>query len=126
MNKKRFPLALLSLFAVLSVASVPVALAARKAAAGKMTRDEFFIVAEVNLKRQRLILELPTQITMVMHMNGKTVFENKQGHRLPLSQIRAGDTVFVTYQREAGGGLALLIRLGPMTVGMLHRRYWNG
>jgi len=108
------------------VSTGSAALAATKTGGAREHRDEFFIVSEVNLKRHQLVLEMPTQITMVMHLNKKTVFENRQGHRLPIADMRAGDTVYVTYVREDGSSTALAIRRGPMTVAILHARYWKG
>jgi hypothetical protein len=127
MNRKLISGAIFTVMAAMLLASTaPTALAATEAGVTREHRNEFFIVSEVNPKRHQLILEMPTQITMVMHLNKKTVFENRQGHRLPLTDIRAGDTVYVTYLREDGSSTALTIRRGPMTVAILHTRYWNG
>lgn len=106
--------------------ATPLASAARKAAS-KVTRDEFFIVSEVNLRRHQVVMEEPTQVTMTMTVNNKTVFKNEQGRTLPIADMRAGDTVFVTYETNSKGVVtALTIREGPMTVQELHRRYFHG
>ncbi len=126
MNKKLLSSALFAVLVAMILSTGSAALAARKAASARETRNEFFIVSEVRLKRHQLVLELPTQITKVMFLNDKTVFENKQGRRLPLTDMRAGDTVYVTYAQESGNAVALTIRQGPMTVAILRQRYFNG
>jgi hypothetical protein len=127
MNKRLLPRILL-VFASLPVAAVlavPAARAARKGPTREI-RDEFFIVSEVHLKKHHLVLELPTQITLVMGINSKTVFTGEHGRRLPLTKLRAGDTVFINYAKGSNGATALQIHEGPMTVRLLHQRYWNG
>ncbi|MDE3137409.1 MAG: hypothetical protein KGL59_12600 [Acidobacteriota bacterium] len=126
MNNKLQASALFTVLIAMIVSTGTAALAARKTVPTGETRNEFFIISEVRLKRQQLVLEKPSQITKVMFLNDKTVFESKKGDRLPFSDIRAGQTVFVTYVQEGGKALALTIRQGPMTVTMLHERYFNG
>lgn len=119
---------ILFIFASLAAAvalAVPAAWAS-PAGHSREVRDEFFIVSEVHLKKHHLVLELPSQITMVMQVTPKTVFTNEHGQRLPLTKIRAGDTVFINYLKGPKGPTALLIHEGPMTVHLLHKRYWNG
>jgi hypothetical protein len=127
MNKRLLPRFFLAvaLLAVAATLAAPAAGAARKGPTHEI-RDEFFIVSEVHLKKHHLVLELPTQITMVMQVTDKTVFTNEQGRRLPLSKIRAGDTVYINYIKNPKGSTALRIHEGPMTVRLLHERYWNG
>ena len=125
MNEKLVSRTLFAMLVALLASTGSAALAATKAGATREHRNEFFIVSEVNLRRQQLVLEMPTQITMLMHLDKKTVFENRRGRRLPLTDMRAGDTVYVTYLRENGNSVALTIRRGPMTVARLHRLYWS-
>lgn len=115
-------------FASLAAAAMLVVPAVWAAQPGntREVQDEFFIVSEVHLKKHHLVLELPSQITMVMQVTPKTVFTNEHGRRLPLTKIRAGDTVFINYVKGPKGNTALLIHQGPMTVQLLHKRYWNG
>ena len=126
MNKKLVTSALFAVIVAMLFSTGTAALAARKAVPARETRNEFFIVSEVRLKRHQLVLEMPTQITKKVLLNDKTVFENRHGQRLPLTDIRAGDTVYVTYAQEKGESVALTIRQGPMTVAILHQRYFNG
>ena len=91
----------------------------------QITRDEFFIVSEVSLKKHEVVMEEPTQITITMNLTGKTAFTNQQGHALPIADMRAGDTVYVTYEQDSKGVVtALAIREGPMTRQELRRRYF--
>jgi hypothetical protein len=126
MNKRLKSSALFAVLAAMVLSTGTAALAARKAAPGRETRNEFFIISEVRLKRHQLVLEMPTQITKVMFLNDKTAFETKKGQRLPFTDMRAGQTVYVTYVQEGGNAVALTIRQGPMTVSILHERYFNG
>jgi hypothetical protein len=126
MNKKLVSSALFAVLFAMFLSTGTAALAAGKAPHSRETRNEFFIISEVRLKRQQLVLEMPTQITKVMFLNDKTVFENRKGQRLPLTDMRAGQTVYVNYVQEDGKAVALTIRQGPMTVTILHDRYFNG
>jgi hypothetical protein len=129
MNRQRLLQRILFAFASLAAAAalaVPAAWASPAGNNSREIRDEFFIVSEVHPKTHHLVLELPSQITMVMQLTPKTVFTNEHGERLPLSKIRAGDTVFINYLKSPKGAAALLIHEGPMTVQLLHKRYWNG
>lgn len=89
-------------------------------------RNQFFIVSEANLKRHELILQMPTQITKVMSVTNKATYTDEAGQREPLNKIRAGDTVFVDYEKTPKGFVALSLRGGPMTVELLHKLYLKG
>lgn len=93
---------------------------------GKTTPDEFFILSSVNLPKHSLVLKLPTEVTMQMKLTEKTVIVDENGKRLHPSDLRAGDTAYITYTRGPEGTSAVKIRLGPMTVQELRRRYLNG
>lgn len=125
MNRKWSGFGSLLLGAAAIVLAVSPAWAAPEKSA-KVVRNRFFIVSEVNLQKHQLILELPTQITRVMSVDSKTTFTDEAGRHQPLNKIRAGDTVFVTYQQTPKGLLALSLRDGPMTVSLLHKLYVKG
>ena len=127
MNKRMLQRTLLaSLVAIFAAAAAPRIARAASPGSARETRDEFFIVSEVNLQKHQIIFELPTQITKTMDVSGKTTFVNGHGQRMPVSAIHAGDTVFVTYVSNGASATVLSVREGPMTVEMLHHRYWNG
>jgi len=110
----RLLVALLTFFAATS-------LPAASAAAGD--REEFFILSSVDSARGRIVLKRPTEVTVLMQVDGQTAYRDEQGKPLRLSDLRTGDTLFITFrQSPAGEPTALRVRLGPMTVqGM--RRY---
>lgn len=98
---------------------------ARAADPSKATgSDEFFIVSSVDLSKHQLLLKHPTEVTELMTVNDSTVFVDDEGHRLQFKDLRAGDTVYVTYTTpREGPPVAVRIRRAPMTVEELHKRY---
>jgi hypothetical protein len=87
-------------------------------------QGEFFIISSVNLKKRDLFVKAPTEVTEEMVVTPKTVIVNEQGKRIPLSEVRAGNTVYVVARKNAEG-VPEVVRLqeGPMTVAVLHSRY---
>ena len=89
--------------------------------------DEFFVVSSVDAARGRIVLKRPTEVTLVMHVTGRTAYRAEGGRALRLTDLRAGDTAYISYVRDAAGeATASLVRLGPMTVQELQRRYLLG
>jgi hypothetical protein len=125
MNKRLFQRTLLaSLVALFASAAMPVWAAGHGAAT--QTRDEFFIISSVNLPKHQLVLKLPTEVTMQMTVDSKTMITGENGQKMNLGELRSGDTVYITYVTGPEGENALKIRLGPMTVKELHQRYLSG
>jgi hypothetical protein len=86
--------------------------------------DEFFIVSSVDASKNQLVLKHPTEVTELMAVNDSTAYVDDQGHPLQFKDLRAGDTVYVTYStRRDGPPVAVRIRRAPMTLEELHRRY---
>ncbi len=87
--------------------------------------EEFFIVSSVHTEKKQLVLKRPTEVTVLMLVNEKTVYLDERGKPLNFSELRAGDTVYVTStpSSEAGVLLASRIRKGAMTLEELRRRY---
>jgi hypothetical protein len=86
--------------------------------------EEFFILSSIDSGRARLVLKRPTEVTVIMRVTDQTAYRTGQGKRLELSDLRAGDTAYITFtEKTAGDPVALAVRLGPMTVDELHRRY---
>ena len=86
--------------------------------------EEFFIVSAVDQSKSQLLLKRPTEITVLMQVNERSVFLDEAGKTLKLADFRAGDTLWVTSTTIAGGKQAALrIRKGPMTVQELHKLY---
>ena len=123
MNKRTFSFLLAAALAVLGAG---MNVHAARTAPAQIVRNQFFIISEVNLQKHQLVLDLPSEITILMTVNSKTAFINGQGRHEPLRDIRPGDTVYITFERQGKGGTALSIREGPMTVQILHARYFRG
>ena len=87
-------------------------------------KEEFFIISSIDLAKSQLVLMQPTEVTVLMRVAEKTTFLDEKGKVIRVTDLRAGDTVWVT---SAGGDeqarIALRIRKGPMTVRDLHRLY---
>ena len=93
-------------------------------AQGKKTPsgEEFYIVASVDEPKSELLLKRPSEVTLLMRVSQKTKYQDESGKSIPLSDFRAGDTVWVA----ATGGdepTAIRIRKGGMTIPELHRYY---
>jgi hypothetical protein len=97
------------------------------AAAGKKTTsgEQFFIVASVDLQKSQLLLKHPTEVTLLAHVDDKTKYLDAAGKPVQLSNLRAGDTVWVTLSNGASGATATRVRKGEMTVAELHHYYLN-
>jgi hypothetical protein len=97
--------------------------AAPKSSAG----DEFFVVSSVDRAHNTLVLLRPTQIASSFLVTDKTQYFDENGKPLKLADIRAGDTLFATYQSKPDGTFVVEhVRKGMMTVNELRRRYSPG
>lgn len=120
---KRRTTILLSALALGQLLSLPL-LAETREKARPSVGEEFFIVSSVDIKKKQIVLKRPTEVTELVLVNEKTVSLDEQGKPVPVKDLRAGDTVYVTTAPLSGGGrVALRIRKGPMTPEELHRRY---
>ena len=57
--------------------------------------EQFFIISSVDLKKDQLVLKRPTEVTVLMDVNDKTVVLDEKGKPLHLKDLRAGDTVWI-------------------------------
>ncbi|MGH9432166.1 MAG: hypothetical protein ACRD3T_11545 [Terriglobia bacterium] len=88
--------------------------------------EHFFIISSVDLRKNQLFLRHPTDVTTVMDVTANTVFLDENGKKIPFSDLRAGNTVYVTYSADSHGApVATRIRKGPMTLQVLHQHYLN-
>jgi hypothetical protein len=127
MNKRllqRILFAFASLAAAATLAASTAGAAQR--GASRETRDEFFIISSVNVPKHQMVLKLPTEVTVTMKLNDKTSIVSEKGKQLDIGQLRAGDTAYISYVTTVDGSTARNVRLGPMTVQELHRRYLKG
>lgn len=128
MNRQRMLQRILFAFASLAVTAalaVPAVWAAQNDAA-RQSRDQFFIISSVDVPKHKMVLKLPTEVTLTMKINDKTSIIGEKGQRLDIKQLRSGDTAYITAVSGPAGETATKIRLGPMTVQELHRRYLKG
>jgi hypothetical protein len=86
--------------------------------------EEFFIVSSIDSAKSQLLLKRPTEVTLLMKVTDKTTFLDAANKPIHLTDLHAGDTVWVTSSGSAESGpTALTIRKGPMTVELLHRYF---
>ncbi len=111
----------LTLVLALALAALP---APGRALAAPQSVEDFFVVSSLDAAHGRMVLKRPTEVTLVMHVDGGTVYRDERGQPLALRALRTGDTVYITYREVPGAEpTALLVRQGPMTVPELERRY---
>jgi hypothetical protein len=108
--------------ALWAASALPAAAGPR--AASVPAPDEFFIVSSIDAPHSRIVLKEPTEVTRVLRVTAQTVYRDERGRPLRLSDVRAGDTVYVRFEMDSNGAsTALSVRRGPMTVRELERRY---
>src|SRR5690242_8365742 len=115
--------ALLALAAALSFSAH--AQERKRPAPSASAAGDFYIVSSVDLAKRELLLKRPTEVTEVIRVDERTQYFERSGKAIKLSDLRAGDTVYITAAPHdpAATALAQTIRKGPMTVEELHRRY---
>jgi hypothetical protein len=91
----------------------------KKTAAG----EQFFIVASIDLQKSQLLLKYPTEVTLLAKTTDQTKFVDDSGNSIKLSDLRTGDTVWLTSAGAADSTMALKVRKGEMSVADLHRYY---
>ena len=71
-----------------------------------------------------MVLKRPTEVTLVVGFTAKTRCQSEHGKPIHPVDLRAGDTVFITSERDRTGQIvATSIRQGIMTLPELRRRY---
>ena len=85
--------------------------------------EQFFIVASLDLQQKQLLLKYPTEVTLLVKVTDQTKFIDDAGQSMKLSDLRAGDTVWLTSSGSGTDTTALKVRKGEMTVADLHRYY---
>jgi hypothetical protein len=86
--------------------------------------EAFFMISSVDVPKSQILLKRPTEVTLLMKVNDKTQIRDENGKSLHLSDLHAGDTVWVKSSDSIKDQpLAISIRKGPMTVQDLHRYY---
>jgi len=86
-------------------------------------KRDFFIVSSIDLAKKQILLKRPTEVTELMRVDGETRYFEERGQPIRLSDLRAGDTVFIMSKPAGGQSVALTIHKGPMTLDVLRERY---
>ena len=109
----------IAILAVLALASGTFA-QEKKNSAG----ESFFMISSINQSQSQVLLKAPTELTQLVGVTAQTKYLDENNKPLKLSDLRAGDTVWVVTQTTKNGGImAVSIRKGPMTVAELHQLY---
>jgi hypothetical protein len=90
------------------------------------SKGEFFIVSSIDLAKKQILLKRPTEVTELMRVDGETRYFEERGKPIRLTDLRAGDTVFITTKPAGGQSVAVTIHKGPMTLDLLRERYLKG
>jgi hypothetical protein len=110
------------LFVLLALACIPVK-SQVKTPVTSGRHEEFFLVSSVYTQKSEILLKRPTEVTVVMKVSDGARCEDEKGNALKFSDLRAGDTVWITYGHVNGNSVISRIRKGRMTVETLHRLY---
>jgi len=94
-----------------------------KAGSGRVSGEQFYIIASVDPAKQEVLLKLPTEVTLLMKVGDSTQYIDETGQPLKLSDLHAGDTAWVASSAGGGEPTATHIRKGEMTVAELHAHY---
>jgi hypothetical protein len=109
-------------FVVVMLATLFMAAGVRAQDKKNAKGESFFIVASVDRARSQILLKRPTEVTIMMKVDGKTQYVDENGKPIQLADLQTGATVWVI--APAGQEpTASHIRKGPMTVEALHQIY---
>ena len=113
----------LASFAIVIVAS---ALGVRAQVQAKAGNDEFFVISSIDKTHNALVLLRPTQITATLGVNDKTKYVDENAKPIKMTDLRTGDTIFVTYATQNNNLVAQSVRKGMMTTAEMRKRYLPG
>jgi hypothetical protein len=88
----------------------------------EFAKGDFFIVSSIDLAKGRILLKRPTEVTELMRVDGSTHYFEEQGKPIRLTDLRAGDTVYIV-TKPGMEDVAVTIHKGPMTADVLRERY---
>jgi len=106
---------------ILAVLAIP-ALAQAGVSSG-FAQGDFFIVSSIDLAKRQILLERPTEVTELMRVDGETRYLEERGNRIRLTDLRAGDTVYILSKSSGSQPLAVTIHKGPMTLDVPRERF---
>jgi hypothetical protein len=111
---------------VFAVAMLTSAFAVRAQVQAKAGNDEFFVISSVDKSHNALVLLRPTEITTTVSVNDKTKYVDENGKAIKVTDLRTGDTIFVTYATQNNALTATNVRKGMMTTAEMRKRYLPG
>ena len=106
---------------ILAVLAIPV-LAQSQVSSG-FAEGDFFIVSSIDLAKRQILLKRPTEVTELMRVDGETRYLEERGKPIRLTDLRAGDTVYILSKSSGSQPLAVTIHKGPMTLDVLRERF---
>ena len=106
---------------ILAVLAIPVL--AQSAVSPGFAQGDFFIVSSIDLAKRQILLKRPTEVTELMRVDGETRYLEERGNPIRLTDLRAGDTVYILSKSSGSQPLALTIHKGPMTLDVLRERF---
>jgi len=112
--------------ASLAILILTSALAVRAQIQAKAGNDEFFVISSIDKAHNALVLLRPTQITATIAVNDKTKYVDENGKAIKMTDLRTGDTIFVTYSTQNNALVAQSVRKGMMTTAEMRKRYLPG
>jgi hypothetical protein len=114
------------LFAALTAVILVSAFAVHAQVQAKAGNDEFFVISSVDKAHNALVLLRPTEITTTISVNDKTKYGDENGKSIKVTDLRTGDTIFVTYSTQSNALVAMSVRKGMMTTAEMRKRYLPG
>lgn len=112
--------------ASLAILILTSALAVHAQVQAKAGNDEFFVISSIDKTHNALVLLRPTQITATIAVNEKTKYVDENGKPIKMTDLRTGDTIFVTYSTQNNALIAQSVRKGMMTTAEMRKRYLPG
>jgi hypothetical protein len=86
--------------------------------------SEFFVISSIDRSKHQLVLLHATEISQIVAYGDKTQYFDDRGKPIKLTDLRAGDTVFVnSHKLPDGTVVADKVSKGIMSVAELRRRY---
>src|SRR5579864_4031203 len=71
------------------------------------TAGDFFIISSVDLTKRQILLKLPTEVTQLIRVDNRTQYLDAHGKAIKLTDLRAGDTVYIVPNRTGDQTLAV-------------------
>jgi len=84
--------------------------------------EQFFLIASVDQAKSEILLKRADEVTELVNVTPTTKYSDESSQPLKLSDLRAGDTVWVKISSGAHP-VAVSVRKGQMTIADLHRYY---